>query len=163
MDNEYINIDDVISTIIDTNDITVMPAIGELGLKSSVGELISNRIDDHIERMVIQFYVKCTIPRNPSDKTIGFTREDVTVFKGVAVADVGEEIDPPRYIGRVWTHEEFANKFITDEHTKEDIEILFGRLLSRAYPSEEWLDKISTLYNNRVVGKPWIVSEMVVC
>jgi len=158
------NIARIVSDILESSDITVEQTVDALGHTAYIGGMDSRKVDGNIERIAIKFYVECTIPNHPTDHSLGFfTDDDIRVVRGIVLADVGEQTDPPNFIGTVYTPEEFIDKYISDEDTQDTIEELFEELLTQAYLKDEWLDKISTLYNNRIAGKPWIVSEMVVC
>jgi len=161
-DNDF-TFDEIISDIIHIDDIQVTPTDMGIGVKAFVGGLVNDTNDNIVTRQFFEFYASNKIPKNPKDKSLGFTQDDLIYEQGVAVVKVGETIDPPSYFGKIITKKEFKKQFINDKALKSDIDELFENLKKQASLSEEWLDKISTSYNNRVAGQNWLISEMSMC
>jgi hypothetical protein len=163
MTTKRLSINDMVDGILDINDIELDSMIGSLGIKAHIGELISQKIDDVVERTMIQFYVECSVPSHPSDVSLGYMSSDVITRRGICVVDVNGETDPPRYIGEAYDPDVFINQFIVDDSIKHDVRAMMEQLLIKAFPHNDWLEKISSLYNNRVVGQSWINNEMRMC
>ncbi len=160
MSDDKIGIEQLVCEIIEFVDIETDPAPDGLGRKSHVGELVSEELEDGtIGRVFIQFYVQYTMPLVPSDKAMGYTRDDVIEQAGVVMADVEEQTDPPRYRGEVLEQQVFIDQFLTTDAAKNRVDRLFETLEDKARLSDDWIAHINSLYNDRIPGKRWITND----
>lgn len=165
MSEETLSIlEEYIRELLEDQEPEIDPSPDAVGLKAHVDDLFSEDNENgEVERLFIQFFVDCSIPSYPQDSSLGYTNADVITQKGVIIANVESRTDPPVYHGDVLLPEEFFEKFDINDRLKSRIERLFDRLTTLATPGETWLDRVSSLYNDRLAGNDGITEPRRVC
>lgn len=154
----------LVQELYDLGEVEVDLATEGLGLKAHMSELFSDKVDDgSIERLLLQFYVSCVVPLAPSDVNQGYQNIDVVCQRGVVLADVEEATNPPRYIGKMMTVDDFIEQYIRDEHTLQLINVMFDTIYENAFPKDKWLDRATTMYHERIPGMTWITNIPSMC
>ena len=153
-----------IRTLIGENESILSPSPDGVGLKAHIGELFSSKNEDGtVDRLFIQFYATSRIPTTPADLNLGFVIDDIIFEEGVVVADVASRTDPPTYVGEVISEEQFLADFVVDPRLIIKIEALFEELRDMARPKENWLTRVSSLYNDRPLGNHGLAPLRKVC
>lgn len=71
----------------------------------------------------------------------------------MVVANVKDRVYPPSYVGECISVEDFFDEFELGTKLRAIIEDLMEELSERAEPDEPWLEKLSSLYEDRLPGK----------
>jgi len=154
-----------VQELLDANDPELSPSPDGVGLKSHIGDLFNLEHEDGtVERLFIQLYAQSQIPIKPSDIDLGYTMDDVISEHGVVLADVASRTDPPSYVGEIISENTFMENYIPDEsRLRNQIEDMFETLRDLAKPKENWLEHVSSLYNDRLPGKEGAVKPRRIC
>jgi hypothetical protein len=145
--------DEMIDDVIEDGDIVVGATELGIGISAHLGELTTiESPDGSIERLFIQFFANCVLPGTPADTSCGYTDDDVTTTTGVIVVEVGSDIYPPRYVGEAIPVEQFLEEFSVGPDLTRKIDGLMDSLVQQATPDEGWLEKLSSLYHERLPG-----------
>lgn len=157
-------LEEYIRELLEDQEPEVDPSPDAVGLKAHIDDLFSEENEDgEIERLFIQIFVDCSVPSFPQDPSLGYTQDDVIMQKGVIIADVESRTDPPVYHGDVLTPKDFFEQFEISDRMKSRIERTFDTLTTMATPHESWLEHVSSLYNDRLVGNDGITQPRRIC
>jgi len=152
------SIENFIIDMIDVIDPTVIPVVGELGLKAHIGDVYFDS-----NKTLIQIYAQSVVNKDPSNKINGYTDVDIRPTSGIVVGNITNDTAPYSYIGEVLTIDDFVKLYKIGNDTKELIYQLMEKLVILSTPTEAWMSKVNSLYNDRIVGDSWIMNEMVMC
>lgn len=150
--------------LFDVQDPELSPSPDSFGMKAHMGELFSEELDDgSIDRTFIQLYAQSELAKKPGDVDLGYTLDDVTYHCGIIVADVVSRTDPPSYFGEVIDVDEFIEEFTISEDMSYQIRMAIAKMNQMVIPSEAWIDKATSLYNDRYAGNESFIIPKVVC
>ena len=99
--------------------------------------------------MGIEFYAENVIEEKPGDPAFGFTPEDLTLFRGVAIYDIDNEHGDRRTYGDVIPFDDFMDNYITDERERILIVSCMNRLEEEAEVKESFFERINTIWKER--------------
>lgn len=164
-DDQYCIIEYYLRELFEFQEAELDPMEDLPGLKAHIDDLFIEDADqDEVSRTFIQLYVECTIPISPPDKSLGYFRpEDVNITRGVIIADVLEQTDPPVYSGESIDPETFLEEYPLSPHIKMRVRRIFDHMQEMAFPQENWLAQASSLYNDRLVGEKGIAKSRSIC
>lgn len=97
----------------------------------------------------IEFYVENVIEEKPGDPAFGFTPEDLTLFRGVAIYDIDDEHGERRTYGDIIPFDDFVKKYIKDEKNRLLIVGCMSRLEEEAMVKEAFFDRINNIWKER--------------
>lgn len=142
--------------ILPTAESKLAPPFRGVGKRSCI-TLTFNPIGSNLP-LGIEFYAENVVSPTPSDPDFGFTLEDLTVFRGVAIYLIDGET---RTSGEIISFGEFLDRYISDDVTRTPIEICMNRLEQEAAIKQGFVDKINNLWQERDVTRKTLYDKKV--
>lgn len=150
--NDYdVDFDAVIMKMAEVKPRTSVPTMG-WGKKCH----ITGSINKKKKGVIIVFEVFCeiTFGKAPSDPTLGYTREEATLFKGVTITTKENVVEPDAFqsMGEVLEYKEFSNQFISDEVTRITLEHIMDTMGETLHVTDTMLERVNTAWGSRATN-----------
>ncbi len=108
---------------------------------------------DKKENFGIEFFVENVVSTTPGDPDFGFTTEDLTLFRGVAIYSIDEDGGERRTKGEVIPFCLFLDRYISNDAFRTPIEVCMDRLEEEANVEQKFLDRLNMIWQDRDVDR----------
>ena len=101
----------------------------------------------------IEFFVENVVSCSPGDPDFGFTFEDLTHYRGVAIYHIDEDGGEKRTEGEIISFGQFLDRYISHDDYRLPIERCMDRLEEEAEIQQKFLDKLNMIWQDRDVNR----------
>jgi hypothetical protein len=112
-------------------------------------------------RIAIEVFVEVTFGKTPSDRSIGYTKDEASITRGVSIITFVPEPDAEgRYEseGEVMDYEDFVKRYLYNENTRVVLERIMTTMEASMAISDKMLDHVNSAWCNRDIGEKELFS-----
>lgn len=110
----------------------------------------------------VELYVETVVSNEPTNPELGFTDQDLTIFRGVAIYDIIPSDEPKektQTYGEVIPFDIFTRDYITDDYARNQIILQMERLEKEAMVKDSFFDKLNGVWQDREINLKELYSK----
>ena len=107
-------------------------------------------------RIAVEVFAELTFGKTPTDESLGYTKDEVTMSYGVSVINYAHEPDEEGHLraeGEIMEYQDFLNRYIVNEETRVTLERIMKTMTDLMTVSDSMLDRVNNAWGNRDPGE----------
>jgi len=112
-------------------------------------------------KIAVELFAEITFGKTPTDKSLGYTKDEASLFRGVSViaydhdGGMGEHI---RAEGEIIDYDEFQGRYIFSDETRVVMDRIMITMEDLMIISDTMLDRVNSAWGNRDLGEKELFS-----
>ncbi len=117
--------------------------------------------DDGSLPLGIEFYAETVVSPTPGDPDMGFTHDDLKVYRGVAIYLMDDTEGGKHTNGEIISFDTFLDRYISHDEARTPIELCMDRLEAEAAVQQSFFDKLNNIWQERDIHRQQLYDKQV--
>ena len=157
VNNYEVDFDAVIMKMAEVKPRTSVPMMG-WGKKSHIEASVTKKAKG--VKIVFEVFCELTFDNAPADPTLGYTKEEATLFRGVTITTKKLDTEESNFgsVGEVLEYTEFVNRYICDEVVRITLAHIMDSLCDSLVVTDQMIEKVNFAWGSRATNSKEIYS-----
>jgi len=150
VNNYDVDFDAIIMKMADVKPRTSIPMMG-WGKKCNIEGSINKKSKG--VKIVFELFSELTFPTAPTDPTLGYTKDEATLFQGVTITTKQIESEGAiESVGEMLEYKEFVNRYVFDEVVRITLAHIMDTMANTLVVTEPMIEKVNAAWGSRATN-----------